>query len=228
MTDASGWYPLALADDIEPSTSTGTRLFGRELVVWRDEAGAVYVWEDRCPHRGMRLSFGFVRGNHIACLYHGWQFDSAGRCRYIPAHPRLEVPASITVERYTAAERLGVVWTSLGPAPANSPPGGNAVALPVRSIAITAELDAVLSALRSAPAPFGENGNAGEIRATEQLLTFAWDSLRLHVAVQPTAERETMLHLSVEPADCVDRQQLSLWAERLRRDVEARAPEMAA
>ena len=110
MNPRPGWYPLCLSGDIEPGTSTGTRLFGRELVVWRDHAGASHVWEDRCPHRGMRLSFGFVRGDRIACLYHGWQFDAAGRCRLIPAHPDLKVPPSIMVERYASAERLGIVW----------------------------------------------------------------------------------------------------------------------
>jgi phenylpropionate dioxygenase-like ring-hydroxylating dioxygenase large terminal subunit len=89
MSLAAGWYAVAVADDIEPGTSAGTRLFDQELVVWRDRDGASHVWEDRCPHRGMRLSFGFVRGNHIACLYHGWAYDTAGQCRAIPAHPDL-------------------------------------------------------------------------------------------------------------------------------------------
>ena len=127
MMPEAGWYPVALADDIEPGTSAGTRLFGRELVVWRDGTGRSHVWEDRCPHRGMRLSFGLVRGDHIACLYHGWQFDAAGRCRAIPAHPKLDVPASIAVERFPSAERLGFVWAFPGAdAGGTAPPGGSA------------------------------------------------------------------------------------------------------
>ncbi|WP_131120291.1 Rieske (2Fe-2S) protein [Lichenihabitans psoromatis] len=134
MTPRSGWFALGLADDLERGTSTGARLFGREMVVWRDDAGRSHVWEDRCPHRGTRLSFGFVRGNYIACLYHGWQFDAAGRCRYIPAHPKLEVAATIGVERFASVERLGLIWMFLGGDPAErSPPG--AVPTPRRSAA---------------------------------------------------------------------------------------------
>jgi len=61
---------------------------GREdLVVWRSASGVLSAWENRCPHRGMRLSHGFVRGESLACAYHGWHFECSGRCHYIPAHP---------------------------------------------------------------------------------------------------------------------------------------------
>eukprot|EP01035_Chromulina_nebulosa_P001961 gene1961-biopygen1701 len=96
---------------------------GTEIVVWRDNKGAAHVWEDRCPHRGMRMSFGFVRGDHIACLYHGWEYDTAGQCRYIPAHPELEVPATIKVQTYAMEERDGIIWTRLSE-------GGDAADIP--------------------------------------------------------------------------------------------------
>src|ERR1700733_6982464 len=150
MTPDPGWYPVALAEDIAPGTSAGTRLFGQELVVWRDKEGMSHVWEDRCPHRGMRLSFGFVRGNAIACLYHGWQYDAAGRCRYIPAHPDLKVPSTIAATVYESAERLGLVWVSLGgAAAAGAPPGDNAATTPVRSLSVQAPVQLVLTAFAS-------------------------------------------------------------------------------
>ena len=73
MTQQAGWHAVTLAGGVETGTSMGTRLFGEEIVVWRDENGVAHTWEDRCPHRGMRLSMGFVRSDRIACLYHGWQ-----------------------------------------------------------------------------------------------------------------------------------------------------------
>ncbi len=221
MTPDAGWYPVALADDIEPGTSAGTRLFGRELLVWRDGTGRSHVWEDRCPHRGMRLSFGFVRGNCIACLYHGWQFDAAGRCRSIPAHPKLDVPASITVERFPSVERLGLVWVFPdGDAGGTAPPGGDAETRPVRSIALRAAADRVTMALRGAPPPSGV-GSPAVAEGAGPLLTIRSEGMRLHAAVHPVAEEETILHLAVEPGAGVDRHALSAWAEALRRGVEA-------
>ena len=57
---APAWHPVALSADIEPGIANGTRILGREIVVWRDASGAAHVWDDRCRHRGMRPSFGFV------------------------------------------------------------------------------------------------------------------------------------------------------------------------
>ncbi|MCW6507017.1 Rieske (2Fe-2S) protein [Lichenifustis flavocetrariae] len=214
MMSEDGWYPVALADDIEPGTSTGTRLFGRELVVWRDITGHSHVWEDRCPHRGMRLSFGFVRGSSIACLYHGWQFDAGGRCRYIPAHPKLDVPASIAVERFASAERLGIIWVFSGdPSGAGTPPGGNAETMPVRSLSVNAPAISTVAALMKEASLLVEAGASGP------LLMLQACGEPVYIAVQPTGAQETTLHVVVEPGS--DRQKVSLWAEALRHTLEA-------
>ena len=116
MTEQPGWHAVALAGGVGTGTSTGTRLFGEEIVVWRDANGAAHAWEDRCPHRGMRLSMGFVRADRIACLYHGWQYGTDGHCLYIPAHPEINVPPSIVTWRHSCAEALGMIWVYFGDA----------------------------------------------------------------------------------------------------------------
>lgn len=219
---AATWYPVALSADVEPGTSTGTRLLGRELVVWRDAAGVAHVWEDRCPHRGMRLSFGFVRGDRIACLYHGWQFDADGLCRYIPAHPQLTVPPTITVDRFAAVERLGMVWAFSGEAAeASAPPALNGSAAAVRSLSLDADPDAVLAALAGGPPPF-EDKDVERVQ-DGPLLTLRAGSDCLYAAMQPAAPGATVLHLTVDATSTGDRQRLSLWAEALRRSLEAEA-----
>jgi len=46
-----------------------------ELALFRSR-GVVYALEDRCPHRGARLSTGPVyEPCKIACLDHGWSID---------------------------------------------------------------------------------------------------------------------------------------------------------
>ncbi len=118
--------------------------------MWRDNSGVAHVWEDRCPHRGMKLSFGFVRGDHIACLYHGWQYDTAGRCRYVPAHPDLEVPATITVPVFAAAEACGMIWTCAEPEAARpAAPADAGEVIPVRSLYVDNDADALLQAVRA-------------------------------------------------------------------------------
>lgn len=110
-----GWHAVALSRDLPAGAPFPVILGGREIVIWRAESGAVRAWVDRCPHRGMRLSLGFVRGDTLSCLYHGWRYrGEGGGCDHIPAHPDLVPPKTITVELYGAAEAAGLVWVRTG------------------------------------------------------------------------------------------------------------------
>ena len=201
MSLAPGWHPVALAGSLDPGTSAGTHLGGREYVVWRDNSGAAHVWEDRCPHRGMKLSFGFVRGDHIACLYHGWQYDTAGRCRYIPAHPDLEVPATITVPVFATTEACGMIWTTTdGEADRAPPPSGFGPTVPVASLQGACGTEALMDTVRTTPAqPFvaGDTGcdlsPAGE---TLWRLTVGGDTLLL--GLQRLGDERSALHVAIE------------------------------
>jgi nitrite reductase/ring-hydroxylating ferredoxin subunit len=201
MTMEPGWHPVALSVSVEPGTSAGTRLAGNELVVWRDKSGAAHVWEDRCPHRGMKLSFGFVRGDHIACLYHGWQYDAAGQCRYIPAHPDLTVPQSITVSVYRTIEAAGMIWTAPDQA-AGLPelPALPDEVVPVRSLYLDNSAGAVMEAVKTMPpVPFdGGRGVAdlAALRATLFSLTVGED--RLLLGLQDLSGGRSALHIVID------------------------------
>src|SRR5579862_2071442 len=79
------FHPVAASAAVGAGDLCAAQLLGVSLVVWRDAAGAVHAWDDRCPHRGTRLSIGRVDGDHIVCAYHGWQFGSDGRCIAVPS-----------------------------------------------------------------------------------------------------------------------------------------------
>ncbi|MBN8293672.1 Rieske 2Fe-2S domain-containing protein [Rhodobacter sp. NTK016B] len=208
----NGWFPLALSDAITAGSSAGAIVKGLEVVVWRDDAGNAHAWEDRCPHRGMKMSFGFVRGDHIACLYHGWQYGVDGQCQKIPAHPELDVPKSICVNTYGAAEAGGMIWAALGEA-------GDAPTLPdataVRSLYIEVPLNTALAAL---PSAVGAKGFTPEGPVAR--LDSRWGMLL--VGLQEIGETSCALHIAVAgratPETCA---QIAMAAARLRDDVEA-------
>jgi nitrite reductase/ring-hydroxylating ferredoxin subunit len=218
MTDGQ-WVPVALSGSIEPSSSAGAVIDGAEIVVWRDTRGVAHVWEDRCPHRGMRMSFGFVRGDHIACLYHGWEYDTAGQCRYIPAHPDLEVPQTIKVRTYVAQEAHGLIWTRLAETAdaANPPDLGPATA--VKSLYVAIGIDDLGAAL----ARLNPTG-------TEEVAAGCWrlsaSGMTLLLAAQPVRPGRVGLHVlmagAAGPADCIA---AARWAEGLRLALER--PELA-
>lgn len=108
----AAWTPVALVRDIPPLCVMPVVVDGTELALWRSATGRLAAWADRCPHRGMRLSHGFVRGEALSCIYHGWSYGSNGHCLRIPAHPDLEPPEAIRVPVHHPMESGGVVWVA--------------------------------------------------------------------------------------------------------------------
>jgi phenylpropionate dioxygenase-like ring-hydroxylating dioxygenase large terminal subunit len=145
----SGWVAVALSADLAPGEVFGTQCVGLGVAVWRDASGVVRAFEDRCPHRGLRLSLGFVRGDSLACLYHGWRFEGGGACRLIPAHPELKPPSTIRATSLEAREASGLVWISTTPRDEAPPALGEA--LPLRSVFPRVPLARAEAAWQAAP-----------------------------------------------------------------------------
>ncbi len=112
----SSWHPVAWDRALAPGACLAVRLFDRELVVWRDTRGALSALDDRCPHRGTRLSIGRVEADGLACAYHGWRFARDGRCLAMPAHPQLEPQARCNAAAHEVAIDGGAIVVRLAAA----------------------------------------------------------------------------------------------------------------
>ncbi len=115
------WHPVASEHDVPYRHVHHAQLLGRELAVWRADDDFVNVWENRCLHRGVRLSIGSNDGTELRCQYHGWRYAnrSAG-CTYIPAHPADAPARTICNRTFPSVERYGLVWS--GEEPVGDPP----------------------------------------------------------------------------------------------------------
>ena len=102
-----------------PSAELGTgiearTLLGEPVMFARDSAGKAYALRDICPHRGIPLSDGRLKGaeTKLECCYHGWRFRPDGVCFYIPSlcsgsgHGRLPHPGAC----YPLHEDQGCLW----------------------------------------------------------------------------------------------------------------------
>ena len=67
MIERTLWHPVADGASVR-SAPLPARLLGEDLVLWRDAAGTVHAWPDRCPHRGARLSLGRVEGDRLVSV----------------------------------------------------------------------------------------------------------------------------------------------------------------
>jgi phenylpropionate dioxygenase-like ring-hydroxylating dioxygenase large terminal subunit len=115
------WHPVARVQDLPEDKILSVRLLGEDLVLWRSQ-GKPQAWQDLCIHRGARLSLGRIRDGLLMCPYHGWMYDSTGKCVRIPAHPDQVPPARARVRTYLAEERYDLIWVCLGEPIRDIPP----------------------------------------------------------------------------------------------------------
>ena len=110
------WYPVILSRHLS-KRPVRRRLLGEDIVFWRD-GGKVHALEDRCPHRGARLSQGHLRfpgSGTISCPYHGWTFDGSGQLRAcIQEGANSVMPPKVKMKSYPVEDRVGVVWVWVG------------------------------------------------------------------------------------------------------------------
>ncbi len=104
------WYVVLESNEVGNQPVGVTRL-GEKLVFWRDQAGKVCAAVDRCPHRGVALSVGVIENEHLQCPFHGFEFDSTGKCVLIPANGRNGViPNAMRLNTYPTYEAHGLIW----------------------------------------------------------------------------------------------------------------------
>lgn len=95
------WYAVLDAGEVKKGRLLGVTRLGERMVFWRDEKNEVVCLRDLCAHRGAKLSAGRHKGDHIACPFHGFEYDKSGRITYIPANGRATpVPEQFRVNAY--------------------------------------------------------------------------------------------------------------------------------
>jgi len=112
------WTPCLPSDQLpEPDCPPKrVRLFGENLVAFRDSDGQVGLLSENCPHRGASLFFGRNEECGLRCPYHGWKYDVAGRCVDMPNEPEeSNFKETIRARAYPCRDVNGVIWTYMGP-----------------------------------------------------------------------------------------------------------------
>lgn len=82
-----------------------TRRMGQEsVIVARDEAGRIRIFQNSCPHRGNQLCrAGTGNSAHYRCGYHGWTFTNSGVLRGVPRQKEL-MPPEFSRDDYALTE----------------------------------------------------------------------------------------------------------------------------
>lgn len=115
------WQPVYRASDLPSGWAVPVSLLGEHFTLYRGtapsplagERGKAHLVAFHCAHRGAQLSAGWVEGDCIRCRYHGWKYDSSGRCVEQPG----EAPSfarKVRIASYPVQEYLGLLFVYLG------------------------------------------------------------------------------------------------------------------
>jgi phenylpropionate dioxygenase-like ring-hydroxylating dioxygenase large terminal subunit len=114
------WYPVMFSKDLKKKT-VARNVAGEKLFLIRD-GGKAYAMRDRCPHRGVPLSYGNREApGTITCVYHGWTYDiKTGELVAVltdgPNSPIVN-KRNVCVPTYPVEERAGIVFVYVGDEP---------------------------------------------------------------------------------------------------------------
>ncbi len=113
-----GWFTVAWSSELPVGTVKPLVYFGKQLVLFRTEAGAATVLDAHCPHLGAHLGYGGkVQGESLICPFHAWRYDTTGQCIEIPYATK--VPPRAQTACWPLVEKNGVimVWYDADKAP---------------------------------------------------------------------------------------------------------------
>ena len=110
----NAWYVAATPDELADKP-LGRQICGEPMAFFRDATGQARAVEDFCPHRGARLSLGFLRDGDLVCGYHGLAMGCDGRAVGMPSQNVERFPR---IRAFPVVERHGFVWVWPGDAEA--------------------------------------------------------------------------------------------------------------
>ena len=118
-----GWYGVQFSHEVEAGTVHTIHYFGRDIVLFRTQSGALSAVDRTCPHLGAHLGGGKVVGECLRCPFHDWAFDHQGTCVEVPYAAK--IPPKARVSTWPVREQGGVIflyYCPQGHPPAWEPP----------------------------------------------------------------------------------------------------------
>eukprot|EP00986_Skeletonema_menzelii_P001467 scaffold387_cov136-Skeletonema_menzelii.AAC.10 len=131
------WFPVSITTALKSDRPNAIELLSQKLVLYQDD-GSWTCLADRCSHRFAPLSEGRLiprssgdsnavnketasatsssscTSCSIQCAYHGWEFDSTGKCTNVPQSP-LSSDKAQPIPNFPCREESGMVWVWADP-----------------------------------------------------------------------------------------------------------------
>ncbi|HEY9032852.1 MAG TPA: Rieske 2Fe-2S domain-containing protein [Pseudomonadales bacterium] len=104
---ARGWHCLGLSRHFG-DTPKSLDYFGTRLVAFRGADYKVHILDAFCPHMGADMALGVVKGNHLVCPFHRWEWGTDGICKKIPYAKN--IPDKARIKSWPTLEKNGLLY----------------------------------------------------------------------------------------------------------------------
>jgi len=106
------WYMAAWDHELIDGKLVARTILEEPVLLYKGDSGRVVALDNRCCHRGAKLSNGRLEGDDVRCMYHGLKFDPSGTCIQIPGQDN--IPKGLGVRSYPVVEKQRIVWIWMG------------------------------------------------------------------------------------------------------------------
>ena len=107
------WHAIHRSEDLLAGQAKPIRIMSEDYTLYRGASGRPQVIDNRCPHRHAPMHLGWVEGDDIRCVYHGWKFDCFGQCIEQPAE-EAGFARKVRIGSYPTQEYLGLIFAYFG------------------------------------------------------------------------------------------------------------------
>jgi phenylpropionate dioxygenase-like ring-hydroxylating dioxygenase large terminal subunit len=108
------WYIVCPVKELKNEIIT-RKFFGESILFFRNADGNAVALENRCCHRNVPLSLGYLKNDRVVCGYHGWQYNDSGKCIHIPSQlDETKIPKTAQIKTYPLQEFNRWLWVFIG------------------------------------------------------------------------------------------------------------------
>ncbi|KAJ9560430.1 hypothetical protein OSB04_005590 [Centaurea solstitialis] len=109
------WYPVAFSKDLKEDTLMPIDCFEEPWVLFRGKDGKAGCIRNTCAHRACPLDLGSVNEGRVQCPYHGWEYNTDGKCEKMPSTKFVNVK----IKSLQCFEQEGMIWIWPGNEPSS-------------------------------------------------------------------------------------------------------------
>jgi phenylpropionate dioxygenase-like ring-hydroxylating dioxygenase large terminal subunit len=114
------WFKVCKSKDLKDKPLS-KKINGIPIVFFRGKEGKVGALLDRCPHRNIPMSKGWVENENLVCRHHGWHFNTEGVCTKVAQLKVLQEDKDRNAVPFTSVEQDGVIYVHCNVSPLQFP-----------------------------------------------------------------------------------------------------------